>query len=39
LTGIGGWLVVSQTGLLLVLPNIENFYSPGSTSPPVGFMM
>jgi uncharacterized protein (DUF1501 family) len=33
------WLGVSPTDLPVVLPNIGNFYSPGSASPPVGFMM
>ena len=32
------WLGVSPTDLPLVLPNIGNFYSPGSSSPPIGFM-
>lgn len=32
------WLGVSPTDLPLVLPNIGNFYSPGSSSPPLGFM-
>lgn len=33
------WLGVSKTNLPLVLPNIANFYSPGSSTPPLGFMM
>ncbi|MBL9146409.1 MAG: DUF1501 domain-containing protein [Verrucomicrobiaceae bacterium] len=32
------WLGVSPSDLPLVFPNIGNFYSPGSSSPPVGFM-
>ncbi|MBK8038469.1 MAG: DUF1501 domain-containing protein [Verrucomicrobiaceae bacterium] len=32
------WLGVSPTDLPLVLPNLGNFYSPGSSSPPIGFM-
>ncbi len=32
------WLGVSPTDLPLVLPNIGNFYSPGSSAPPLGFM-
>lgn len=32
------WLGVSPTDLPIVLPNIGNFYSPGSASPPLGFM-
>lgn len=32
------WLGVSPSDLTLVFPNIGNFYSPGSSSPPVGFM-
>ncbi|MES2595026.1 MAG: DUF1501 domain-containing protein [Verrucomicrobiota bacterium] len=32
------WLGVSPTDLPLVLPNIGHFYSPGSASPPLGFM-
>jgi len=32
------WLGVSPTDLPLVFPNIGNFYSPGSASPPLGFM-
>ncbi|MEI6533855.1 MAG: DUF1501 domain-containing protein [Verrucomicrobiaceae bacterium] len=33
------WLGVSASDLPLILPNIGNFYSPGSASPPLGFMM
>ncbi len=32
------WLGVSGSDLPLILPNIGNFYSPGSASPPVGFL-
>lgn len=32
------WLGVAPSDLPLVLPNIGNFYSPGSSSPPLGFM-
>jgi uncharacterized protein (DUF1501 family) len=32
------WLGVAPSDLSLVLPNIGNFYSPGSASPPIGFM-
>jgi uncharacterized protein (DUF1501 family) len=32
------WLGVSATDLPLVLPNIGNFYSTGSSSPPLGFL-
>ncbi len=32
------WLGVSPSSLPLVLPNIGNFYNPGSSAPPVGFM-
>jgi len=33
------WLGVSPTDLPLVFPNIGEFYSPGSASPPLGFMV
>ena len=33
------WLGVSKSSLPLVLPNIGNFYSPNSSSPPLGFLM
>jgi uncharacterized protein (DUF1501 family) len=33
------WLGVSQSNLPLVLPNIGNFYSTASSTPPVGFML
>ncbi|MGV3664406.1 MAG: DUF1501 domain-containing protein [Prosthecobacter sp.] len=33
------WLGVSPTDLPLVLPNIGHFYSPGSSTPPIGFMV
>lgn len=33
------WLGVSPTDLPLILPNIGHFYSPGSSTPPVGFMV
>jgi uncharacterized protein (DUF1501 family) len=32
------WFGVPAPDLELVLPNVSRFYSPGSTSPPVGFM-
>jgi uncharacterized protein (DUF1501 family) len=32
------WLGVSPTDLPLVFPNIGHFYTPGSASPPIGFM-
>ena len=32
------WLGVSPSDLPLVFPNIGEFYSPGSASPPIGFM-
>ncbi len=32
------WLGVNASDLPLILPNIGNFYSPGSASPPLGFM-
>lgn len=32
------WLGVPPSSLHLVLPNIGNFYSAGSSSPPVGFL-
>ena len=32
------WLGVSKSSLPIVLPNIGNFYSPGS-SPPLGFLL
>jgi uncharacterized protein (DUF1501 family) len=32
------WFGVSVADLSLVLPNIGRFYTPGSASPPVGFM-
>ena len=32
------WLGVNATDLPLILPNIGNFYSPGSASPLLGFM-
>lgn len=32
------WLGVSPSDLPVILPNIGNFYSPGSASPPIGFM-
>lgn len=33
------WLGVSPTNLPSVFPNIGNFYSPGSSLPPVGFVV
>ena len=33
------WLGVSKSSLPLVLPNIARFYSPSSTSAPVGFLV
>lgn len=33
------WLGVSKSSLPLVLPNIANFYSPSSSTPPLGFML
>ena len=33
------WLGVSKSDLPLVLPNIGNFYSPGSSAPPLGFLV
>lgn len=32
------WFGVAPSDLSYVLPNIGNFYSPGSTTPPLGFM-
>ena len=32
------WFGVSSVNLTYVLPNIGQFYSPGSASPPMGFM-
>ncbi len=32
------WLGVPASSLPLVLPNIGNFYTPGSATPPLGFM-
>ncbi len=32
------WLGVSPSDLPLVLPNIGTFYSPSSTTPPIGFL-
>lgn len=32
------WLGVAPSNLPLILPNIGNFYSPGSSTPPLGFM-
>ena len=32
------WLGVNSADLPLILPNIGEFYSPGSASPPLGFM-
>jgi uncharacterized protein (DUF1501 family) len=32
------WLGVAKSSLPLVLPNIARFYSPSSSSPPLGFM-
>ena len=33
------WLGVSPTELDRVLPNVGRFYSPGSSSPPLGFLL
>ena len=33
------WLGVSATELDRVLPNVGRFYSPGSSSPPLGFLL
>jgi uncharacterized protein (DUF1501 family) len=33
------WLGVSKPNLPLVLPNIGNFYSTGSSTPPLGFLL
>ena len=33
------WLGVPKSDLPLVLPNIGNFYSPGSSAPPLGFLV
>jgi uncharacterized protein (DUF1501 family) len=33
------WLGVSKNALPLVLPNIARFYSPSSTTPPMGFLL
>ena len=33
------WLGVRKSSLPLVLPNIANFYSPGSSAPPLGFLL
>jgi uncharacterized protein (DUF1501 family) len=33
------WLGVSKTELPLVFPNIGNFYSSGSSAPPLGFLL
>ena len=32
------WLGVSPSSLPLVLPNIGNFYTPSSSTPPIGFL-
>jgi uncharacterized protein (DUF1501 family) len=32
------WMGVSQTDLPLIFPNIGNFYSPNSSTPPIGFL-
>ena len=32
------WLGVAKSDLPLILPNVGNFYSTGSSSPPIGFM-
>ena len=33
------WLGVSKSNLPLVLPNIANFHSLNSSSPPLGFLL
>lgn len=33
------WLGVAKSDLPLVLPNIANFYSLGSSTPPLGFLL
>lgn len=33
------WLGVSKSNLPLVLPNIANFHSPSSSTPPLGFLL
>jgi hypothetical protein len=32
------WFGIAPSELDLVLPNIRRFYSPGSMTPPIGFM-
>ncbi len=33
------WFGVSSGDIPYILPNISNFYSPGSTTPPIGFLL
>ncbi len=33
------WLGVSKSNLPLIFPNIGNFYSTGSSAPPIGFLL
>ena len=33
------WFGISPNDLNLVFPNLTNFYSPGSSSPPLGFLL
>ncbi|MCW5553726.1 MAG: DUF1501 domain-containing protein [Verrucomicrobiae bacterium] len=33
------WLGVSKSNLSFIFPNLGNFYSPGSSAPPLGFLL